>query len=195
MNEAFRRSVAVTIAIAVAISTSGEVYGKGAAARQPRARYKLDHSLREDVAGGDETQRVIIRVRPGQRGALQRALEAHGDEVIADHESIDALSARVHTPDSAGLAEQADVLSVSTDAVVHAKLLGELIGGVVQLTGAVVNSLGSIVGVVLPNGADTEGPAIAPAVLRETLGVGSTWTGRGVGIAIIDSGLEMSSEF
>jgi serine protease AprX len=85
---------------------------------------------------------------------------------------------------------------VSTDAVVHAKLLGGLLGGVLKLVGGVVNTLTSLVGIVLlPNGADTEGPAIAPAVLRETLGVDSTWTGRGVGVAIIDSGLEMSSEF
>ena len=54
----------------------------------------------------------------------------------------------------------------------------------------------SVVGIVLPNGADTQGPAVPPAVLRETLGVNnSTWTGRGVGVAVIDSGLEMSSEF
>src|SRR3954471_4707568 len=149
MNEAFRRSVAVTIAIAVAISTSGEVYGKGAAARQPRARYKLDHSLREDVAGGDETQRVIIRVRTGQRGALQRSLEAHGDEVIADHESIDALTARVHTSDLDSLTELDDVISVSSDAVVHAKLLGGLLGAVGSVLGAVVGTLGAIVGIVL----------------------------------------------
>ena len=50
--------------------------------------------------------------------------------------------------------------------------------------------------VLLPNGADTSGPTVPPAVLRQTLGVNnSTWTGRGVGVAVIDSGLEMSSEF
>ena len=37
---------------------------------------------------------------------------------------------------------------------------------------------------------------LPPVVLRQTLGVNnSNWTGRGVGVAVIDSGLEMSSEF
>jgi hypothetical protein len=187
MNGVLCRSVAIAIAIVVAMTTIGEVHGQGAGGRQPRARHKLDYSLRAAVDAGEQAHRVIIRVRPGQRSALQRSLEAHGDEVLADHESIDALTARGHTSDLDDLAERDGVISVSTDAVVHAKLLGGLLGGVLKLVGGVVNTLGSLVGaVLLPNGADTEGPAIAPEVLRETLGVGSTWTGRGVGVAIID---------
>ena len=42
----------------------------------------------------------------------------------------------------------------------------------------------------------TRRPRGAPAVFRQTLGVDSTsWTGKGVGVAVIDSGLEMSAEF
>jgi len=56
--------------------------------------------------------------------------------------------------------------------------------------------VGTVVDVLLPNGADTSGPTVPPAVLRQTLGVNnSTWTGKGIGVAVIDSGLEMSSEF
>jgi serine protease AprX len=194
MNGVLRRSVAIAIAIVVAMTTTGEVHGQGAGARQPRARHKLDYNLRAAVDAGEQAHRVIIRVRPGQLGALQRSLEAHGDEVIADHQSIDALTARVRTSDLDELAGQDGVLSVSTDAVVHAKLLG-LLGGVLKVVTGVVETAASLLGIELSNGADTEGPAIAPKVLRETLGVGSTWTGRGVGVAIIDSGLEMSSEF
>jgi serine protease AprX len=196
MNAVLRRSVVIAIAIVLAMATTGEVHGQGAGARLASARHKLDHNLRQAVDGGEREHRVIIRVRPGQRGALQQSLEARGDEVIADHESIEALTARVRTSDLDDIAGRDGVISVSTDAVVHAKLLGGLLGGVLHVVTGVVNTLGSLVGVVLlPNGADTDGPAIAPEVLRETLGVGSTWTGRGVGVAIVDSGLEMSSEF
>ena len=66
-------------------------------------------------------------------------------------------------------------------------------GGLVNTVVAVVNVVANV---LLPNGADTSGPAVPPAVLRSTLGVnGSQWTGRGVGVAVIDSGLEMSSDF
>jgi serine protease AprX len=42
---------------------------------------------------------------------------------------------------------------------------------------------------------DTTGPEVPPRVLRDTLGLNSTWAGRGVVVAVIDSGLEMSPEF
>jgi serine protease AprX len=68
-----------------------------------------------------------------------------------------------------------------------------LLGGLLGVVGGLLNTVGSI---LLPNGADTSGAAVPPAVLRSTLGVSSTsWTGRGVGVAVIDSGLEMSYEF
>ena len=83
---------------------------------------------------------------------------------------------------------------MSSDAIVRPHgLLGGLLGGVLKL---VVDVVGGLVNVLLPNGADTSGPAVAPAVLRQTLGVDNTsWTGNGVGVAVIDSGLEMSAEF
>jgi len=53
------------------------------------------------------------------------------------------------------------------------------------LVGAVdllVKLAGGLVNVLLDNGADTSGPVVAPAVLRQTLGVDNTsWTGRGIG--------------
>jgi hypothetical protein len=76
------------------------------------------------------------------------------------------------------LSEQQQVIFVSSDAVVQAKLLGGLLGTALKLVGTVVNVVGSV---LLPNGADTSGPAVPPQVLRETLGLGSTWTGRGIG--------------
>ena len=119
---------------------------------------------------------------------MRGSLVAHGDQIVGEHESLDALTAVVHRDDLATLADSDVVLSVSSDAIVQPHgLLGGLLGGLLNIVGAVLQ---------LPNGADTSGPVVAPAVLRQTLGVDSTsWTGRGVGVAVIDSGLEMSAEF
>ncbi len=158
-------------------------------ARHPR-RAGLDSRL-SDVAekGLSDPQRVIIRARAGSRTALRRALTDHGDRILAEDAAVDSITAWVHGEDLAGLSTRDSVLSVSTDAVVHTD---SLLGGLFGLVGGVVNVLGSI---LLPGGADTSGPPVPPAVLRSTLGVSSTWTGRGVGVAVIDSGLEMSSDF
>jgi hypothetical protein len=185
--------VTVAIAFTLAVGAGGDIRGTGAAQRQPGNRSKLDINLRAALdAGRRDSQRVIIRTRAGERSAVRRALTTHGDRIIADHDSIDALTAVVHGDDLEALAAQAGVVSVSSDAVVHAELLGGLLGGLLRLTSDLVEVVGSV---LLPNGADTEGSAVAPQVLRETLGVTGQWSGRGIGVAVIDSGLEMSSEF
>ena len=193
MKGSFRRNVTVAIAFALAVGAGGDTAGTAAAQRHRSNRHKLDINLRAALdAGRRDSQRVIIRTRAGERSALRRALTTHGDRIIADHDSIDALTAVVHGDDLEALADRAGVLSVSTDAVVEAELLDGLLGGLLRLTGSLVEVVGSV---LLPNGADTEGPAVAPQVLRETLGVDGEWSGRGIGVAVIDSGLEMSSEF
>ncbi len=187
------RKISAAIAIVVTLGAAGDIHGTAAAPRQPRDRQKLDINLRAALdAGRKESQRVIIRARSGERTALKRTLADHGDQIIADHESIDALTAVVHADDLDTLATREGVVSVSTDAVVEAKLLGGLLGGVLRTVGGLVEVVGSV---LLPNGADTQGAPVPPAVLRETLGVKGPWSGRGIGVAVIDSGLEMSSEF
>src|SRR5687768_172079 len=59
-----------------------------------------------------QPQRVIIRVRPGSRSEVQRALSEHGDRILAEHESLDAISALVHGEDLAELSEHSSILSV-----------------------------------------------------------------------------------
>ena len=167
----------------------------GAAGRRSRHAERLDVTLRAVLDDSTPNpQRVIIRVRPGKRSAVRQSLTAHGDQVLGEHDSIDALTAVVHGKDLEELAGNAAILSVSTDAIVRPHgLLGGLLGGLLKV---VVGVLSAVVNVVLPNGADTAGPVVAPAVLRQTLGVDNTsLTGRGVGVAVIDSGLEMSAEF
>ena len=49
---------------------------------------------------------------------------------------------------------------------------------------------------LLPANGDVSGPIAYPSLVRNTLGLqNSQWTGRGIGVAVVDSGLEMSSEF
>ncbi|HEY7055259.1 MAG TPA: S8 family peptidase [Vicinamibacterales bacterium] len=192
MKGIVRRSLALAIAFVLVSTAGGQAQGRFTGAHA-RHREKLDNHLRAAVDGGASTpQRVIIRTRPTDWSVVRRGLASRGDRIVADHESISALTAVVSPEDLDGLVDQDAILSVSTDAVVHAKLLGGLLGGVLKLVGGLVKVVGSV---LLPNGADTEGPAVPPAVLRETLGLTGSGSGRGVGVAVIDSGLEMSPEF
>jgi serine protease AprX len=135
-------------------------------------------------------QRVIIRVRPGRRLALAQQLVSRGNRVVTEHPSLEAITAVVRGEDLGPLADADDVLSISADAVVRPS---DLIGG---LLGTVTGVVKVVANVLLPNGADTSGPAVQPSTLRATLGIAnSSWTGRGVGVAVVDSGLEMSAEF
>jgi serine protease AprX len=180
--------------VAILAVADAPVGAAGSLAGQRRAE-RLDAQLRAVLNDSTpEPQRVIIRVRPGSQPAVRNSLTAHGDQIVSEHESIDALTAVIHGGDLATLADSDVVLSISSDAIVRPHgLLGGLLGGVV---GALVNLVDAVVEVFLDNGADTSGPIVAPAVLRQTLGVDNTsWTGRGVGVAIIDSGLEYSTEF
>src|SRR5438874_1171152 len=185
------RSLCLVVAVVVGFATIETTTTAASAARK---HLRLDTSLRAAIeSGAHDAQRVIIRVRPDARAAVRRSLAAHGDAVLAEHESIDAITAVVGADELEALASDDAVVGISQDAVVRPHGLLGLVGGVV---GGVVNVVGNVVGILLPNGADTSGPVVAPAVLRQTLGVDSTsWAGRGVGVAVIDSGLEMSSEF
>jgi subtilisin family serine protease len=196
----------IIVVVALAVTSLGDVRLFARESHSGQKHTRLDMRLREALdAGRTEPQRVIIRVRDGERSALRRTLEAHGDHVLAEHASLEALTAVVHGDDLAELASRDGVLSVSTDAVVraHGGLLGGLLGGVVGVVDTVVDTvvdvavgtLGGVVGIVLDPAENTEGPAVPPQVLRETLGLSSTWTGRGVTVAVIDSGLEMSYDF
>jgi serine protease AprX len=123
---------------------------------------KLDKALRAARLQG--AHRVIIQARPGARAALKRSLQQHGDVVAAEHAEIDALTAVVHANDLAALNADPSVLSVSIDAE--------------------VTSFGA------PSRRDRRGDR-RPELLRDALGVsGLPFTGAGVNVAIVDSGIE-----
>ena len=191
----------IVIALAV-LTASGGGLAAGGAQKNDRHR-RLDARLRLLVEQGDDKpQRVIIRVRTGSLGALKTALRNHGDQLVAEHEEIDAVTAVVHAEDLPSLAATDSVVSVSTDAVVRAHgLLGGLLGVVGGVVGTVTEVVTDAVDTVLGIGggildpSEMTGDAVPPRVLRDTLGLGTAWSGRGVVVAVIDSGIEMSADF
>jgi serine protease AprX len=194
MNRIHRQLVfALALILSLATGARVPIEAKGAQASRHRVS-RLDTALRaalDDAAAGP--QRVIVRVRPERRAAVRDGLAAHGDQILSEHASLDALTAVVHRDDLAALADNDAVLSVSADAIVRPH---SLLGGIGGLLGGVVNLVLNVaVDLVLDNGADTSGPVPAPVLVRQTLGVDSTsWTGKGVGVAVIDSGLELSTD-
>ena len=128
----------------------------------PAAISKIDRGLRQSLHAGG-MRRVIVSVKPGYREEIRRALREHGDTIAFESALVEALAAEVHSEDILELAEHPMVEAVSADAAVYA-------GG------------------FRPGDAK-----VAVSTLRATLGladpVGTAPTGRGVGVAIIDSGI------
>src|SRR5580693_2198544 len=116
--------------IIAALSVADAPMRAASSASQHRAT-RLDTQLRGILdQGAPAPQRVIIRVRPGSRPAVRDSLTAHGDQILGEHESIDALTAVVHGEDLATLGDSDAVLSVSSDAIVRPHgLLDGLLGG------------------------------------------------------------------
>src|SRR5688572_5346971 len=75
-----------------------------AASTPPAAR--LDSRLRKAAEEQSrDAQRVIVRVRPGSRASVRRALVDHGDRILAEHGELDAITALVHGDDVVALAQ------------------------------------------------------------------------------------------
>src|SRR5437660_728613 len=153
MTGAFRRLLGLVMFAAIFAVPQAAVNAAGPRVVQHRGRLdtKLQTVLDESAP---PPQRVIIRVRPGSRPALRDSLTAHGDQILAEHESLDALTAVVHGEDLEELGSNDAILSVSADAIVHSH---DLLGGLLGLVGGVVQVVADV---LLPNGADTSGPPV-----------------------------------
>src|SRR5437667_10877045 len=129
--------VRVAVVIALIVATTAPV--RAGAAHASHRLDRLDVRLRAAVdTGASEPARVIIRVRPGGRAALRDSLVAHGDQILVEHDALDALTALVHADDLTALADNDTVRSISADAVVRPHgLLGGLLGLVVALLNVV----------------------------------------------------------
>ena len=168
---------------------------------------KLDGLLRVDVeerAGG--ARRVLIRTTAADKESLRRLLAAQGNQVLDGLDGDDTLNVVVPAEALDALAKSSKVLRISADAVVRPQgdLLGGLLGTVTKTVGGTLGTLTGTLGTLVDTVGNVLDPAldspssgepVPPQVLRATLGLQDSWTGRGVTVAVIDSGLEMSSEF
>ena len=113
--------------------------------------------------------KVIVTARPGKKSGLLSALQGVGVTPDADFTTGDAFAVQVPADLLRTLAEDPDVVAVSTDAPVAAT------GIVTSVSGTAQNSA---------------------YTLRATLGVATTtYTGSGVTVAVIDSGIFKTADF
>src|SRR5215831_11260268 len=109
--------------------------------------------------------RVIVQTTHGQTSNVANRLRTRGRKVISQFTLIDALTAEVGPDDLAALQDDTDVTSISDDAVVASEAV---------------------------NGASA--PTVSPSASMMGLPL-SGLTGKGVGIAVIDSGLTLGGDF
>ncbi len=207
--------LAGALALALAVVP---VSAQNTGARPSDQVHKLDKRLRESLTKAPRPERVIIRTKDGQRAALRLALEAHGDVVTEDHPEVGALSAVVHGEDLLALANDPAVESVSVDATVRAdgasgrarvtkaQDLKKAVAAAAKqaleasrkATRATRQAAAKAVRQAKAQAARAaraaEPTPIKTGVLRKLQGLdGYSPTGRGVGVAVIDSGIEADS--
>lgn len=109
--------------------------------------------------------RVIITTQPDSTSRIERSLRARGRRIVSRSSLLHAVAAQVTRDDLADLEADAGVIRLSADARVWGHAAGS----------------------------DT---AAAPAGSQAALGLaGGRWTGEGVGIAVVDSGLKRNGDF
>jgi serine protease AprX len=143
---------------------------------------KLDRALREAAASpSPAVQRVIIQTHSAaERAALKKALLGHGDVVESEHPSLNALTVVVHGEDLAALAANPAAAVVSSDSDVSVTGTTH----VKKTKAAETRKETRTFQRLFQNG------RALPASLRETLGVDRVpYTGAGIGVAVIDSGI------
>ena len=133
----------------------------------PEWHLKLDKALHGIVdAGTVGTVDVIVRApAAAHREGWREVLRNHGDLSGGDLAIVGAFGAKVHIEDVAILAGDPEVQSLSLDAAVG------------------------------PHGSSDNSSFVSPELVRETLGLHNTWSGDLIGVAVVDSGIEPSSDF
>ena len=141
-----------------------------AAAAPSAAGPKLDRALRHaaDYPDDAEPVPVIITAEASGLAALRMRLQKHGDQIVGEQPQLSALAVLLHAADLKVLEADASVNHLSANAIVDAA--GEWTAA--------------------PGGSNP-----ARGVLLATLGLtGPVLSGRGVGVAVIDSGIEPSAD-
>jgi serine protease AprX len=146
---------------------------------------RADKKVLESVRAGKKT-RVIIKVKPGARGRVQawaksaagRDYKMRGESRLGDTITLELPAQVVKL-----LAKHSDTLGISIDApVVSTQLLGGLLGDTSTTSTSTTSSTN-------PENPYATSAAYDGQYLRKTLGLKATDVGRGVGVAIIDSGI------
>src|SRR5204862_7846698 len=126
---------------------------------------------------------------PSLRQQILQSLEQHGDRVKSVHPLVGAIAAQVHSADVRLLADHPGVRFVSADARVSA---GAAEQADIQQGGSYQNIASGSVGTQMAAGSFANS-------LRSTLCLQSFATsgptGRGIGVALIDSGINPSADF
>jgi hypothetical protein len=174
---------------------------------------KLDETLRELIERGCVgMQSVIITVTPGNREGLREALASHGDPVTGEFSAINAIAATVHCADLTTLAGFGSVRAVSSNAIVgvnavkekdRASALARDLEG--ELATALTENEFTTLGVttlreVKPTGlmlVETYGELTDDMSGSPLVGtrVSAPMPGYGIGVAVIDSGIEPGTDF
>src|SRR5437763_1234977 len=132
------------------------------------ASHKIDHAVAAKLQSSPTSpQRVIITTLPASRAAIKQSLNARGNTVLGENARFSTLTANVAGGDISMYAGNATVTGIHADA----KILSHTV----------------------PGGG---GSGSAVSALRDTLGLSSTtFTGAGIGIAVIDSGVKSINDF
>ena len=135
---------------------------------------KIDKLLREV---GESAQPVIVRYRDGvKRDQIKKRIERRHGRVVQEHRLIAAMTAVVAREDILDLASDPDVLSVSADA---------------DVTAASWTSKKS----TSTSTSSYSGDYTTASTLKQSLGVQDWVSGSSVTVAVIDSGIQSSSDF
>jgi serine protease AprX len=159
----------VLLTVPVTAGTSRPSHADKRESNATKRSSKLDLDLqRVRRTHRDGRVRVIVTPVPGHHDAAVNKHRTHGDAILSEHTIVDAFSAEVDADDLDRLEADPDVANVSVDAVVTSDAA-----------------------------ADSVSEAI-PSALLGTLGLDGTQdtgpSGKGVGIAVIDSGLERGTD-
>lgn len=148
-------------------------------------RNKLDDELQRlaKTKSGSSTVGVIVKTRPDSVKAVADKLRRRGDEVRTSHPAAGAVTAEVRRDGLAALAADPAIESVSIDAPVSA------FGAPKKAAVRQRTTRGR-----KPSAATPPPPPVN--VLRATLGLADAkMTGLGIGVAIIDSGIQPVADF
>ena len=149
---------------------------------------KLDRAVQQAIANGAATQKVIVTVRPGSRDAVGQQLLNNGGRVKSTFTAADSIAVEVSSKSILTLANSPDVQFISADATVYA-------GAAAQASPKATAKKGIVAATVIPS---WSGPA-PTSILRQTLGLSPApaagdVTGVGVGVAVIDSGIQPTAD-